>query len=137
MTHLLDTSVLIAYFHNSSPAATAYITQAATGQIVASVSSITSYEIWRGAQSSIQRTQAVNLFKVLSVLSITDEIALLAAEIYQKLPKSILNDPKVKPIFDLDIIIAATAEHHRLNLVTINRKHYSLFSLQHAQVIYV
>lgn len=131
-TYLLDTSVLVAYIRGSSREATQWIVRSVNdANIRCAVSSLTYFEFWLGATDRIKVRQYKIIFNKLKVFAITKDIANIGANFYLHLPKNQRED-KIKS----DILIAATAESHRLSLVTINRKHFSRFPLT-VKAIYI
>ena len=86
-----------------------------------SVSVVTVMEVVKGFQKA-QRTDAVNRFLQaadnLEVIPFDNECAVLAGRIYGDLERA------GKPIGRADPMIAATAIHHKLILVTGNTRHF-------------
>lgn len=132
MMYLIDTSVLVSHWHGNSKDATDYIRRVQSRQIVAAISVITYYEFWRGSKDA-QRLETRTLLKSFKLLPLNKQIADKAAEIYKALPKSSNNDERKR--LQMDILIAATAEHNHLDIVAINSKDFTLFNLKNCRVI--
>lgn len=117
---LLDTDILSAVMRGNPTAivqAREYLAQ--HGAFAFSI--ITRYEILRGlkAKNATAQLQAFDRFcESCLVLPLTDEIVVLAAEIYAALKR------RGAPIGDADILIAASAVFHGLEVVTNNEDHF-------------
>jgi tRNA(fMet)-specific endonuclease VapC len=121
METLLDTDILSALMRRESVAIARAQSYLATHDQF-TFSAITRYEILRGlkAKNAVAQLKAFEQFcAVNSILPITDEIILHAADIYARLYQS------GQLIGDADILIAATAKQHKLTLVTNNINHFS------------
>lgn len=130
MTYLFDTSVILSFFHNNSPGAADYIRRVQERQIVASLSAITYYEIWRGVHTERQLRQLKTLLRPYSIQAFSKQTARVAAEIYKS-----FSDKQQARQLSHDILIAATAEYYHLTIVTTNIKHFELFPLQHSRIV--
>lgn len=93
--------------------------RAAQNQIQGFISVVTWYEILQGAIDGLHTQQAKLILSPFKVISLTRDIAQIAADFYHNLPKGIVTEK-----FHLDIFIAATAEAQRLTILTTNSKHF-------------
>jgi tRNA(fMet)-specific endonuclease VapC len=85
------------------------------------ISAVTLLEVERGLhvrQAAVQREQMNLLRPYLIILSATEEVALLAADLYTSLRDS----NQLLP--DADLLVAATALLHDLTLATSNGRHF-------------
>lgn len=114
MTPLLDTNIIIDFLRKYPPAI-AYISQ----QREFEISAVTLTELNAGAYSTTQRAYVQALRQRLTVYEINSDIALTAGEYLRSYSRSHHLDTT-------DALIAATAEHHALTLVTRNKKHYPM-----------
>lgn len=83
---------------------------------------ITRYEVLRGLkakQAAQQLARFETLCRASTVLPLTDSIIVRAADLYAHLK---MQGPLIS---DVDLLIAATALHHGLILITHNTAHYS------------
>lgn len=118
---LLDTDVLSAIMRQHPLATARARTYLATHQRF-SISLITRYEVLRGLQArgATRQLAAFDQFCAVSdVLPLTDEVIVQAATIYADLYRRGLL------IGDADILIAATAIHHGMSVITNNKRHFS------------
>lgn len=116
MIMLVDTNVMIDYLRRS-PAATRYL-GALKNKPAASVVSI--MELYAGARSRNEETRIDRLAASTNLIPVEFEIARSAGQFVKHFQQSHGMD-------DLDAIIAATAEHHGLELATLNPKHFPMF----------
>ncbi|WP_426671570.1 type II toxin-antitoxin system VapC family toxin [Mucilaginibacter sp. McL0603] len=113
---LLDTSILIEYYRKKDKSKSALFGLLQTPSIFA-VSAVTHFEIYTG--SSNEQSDFWNeFFQKITVLPFNAEISIEAANIDAALKK------KRKQIAIPDLFIAATAIHHNIPLVTLNKKHF-------------
>ena len=118
---LLDTDILSALMKkdiNAVKQAQKYLKK----YNVLTISIITQYEILRGlkVKGAIKQIQTFeNICINNEILQITDKIIINATDIYSSLYK------KGKLIGDADILIAATAIVHNLELITNNENHFN------------
>jgi tRNA(fMet)-specific endonuclease VapC len=119
---LLDTDTLSEFFKGRDPdlrqKALDYLQQ--HRRLIFSL--ITRYEILRGLkakQASQQLVRFEALCRASTVLPLTDRIIVRAADLYADLKQ------RGQLISDADLLIAATALHHGLTLITHNTAHYS------------
>ena len=117
MTILLDTNILIDVLRNR-PKATALIAQLRQPP---STSVVSIMELYRGARSRNEEKQIERQLTAMKVLVITAEIAEAAGRLAKHYQAS-------HGLDDIDALIAATAEHHELKLVTLNIKHFPMFA---------
>lgn len=122
MSHLLDTDMLSEVFKQKDP----IVAQKAAAYLQAhqrfTFSAFTRYEIMRGvkAKGAIRQPQRFVTFCQHSViLPITDDILDRAADLW------VTADKTGQPKRDADLIIAATALVHALDLAMGNTKHFS------------
>jgi hypothetical protein len=114
---LIDSDIVIDHFHANQQAFDYFAQQLALGETLA-VSAITVTEITAGMrQGEEDRTQ--RLLSLFVVLDVSDAIALHAG--------AYLRDfRRVKGLEIADALIAATAKHHNIQLVTRNLRHYPM-----------
>lgn len=129
--YLFDSCIFIAAFRNANPFAQDWLLRAARKNITASLSVITSYELWQGVGNQEELKKHKNLVADYQIFPLTDRIAQRAGVIWNSLPKEFHQNKKIH----LDILIAATAEYHQLTIVTLNSKDFSRFKLQKARLI--
>jgi tRNA(fMet)-specific endonuclease VapC len=111
----LDTSVLIEYFRSKEKQTTLFTKLSKTNLL--SVTSITTYEIYRGALARIPFWEMV--FQEMEILNFDEDASKVAAGIYLELKS------KNKLIASADIYIAAIALLHNATLATHNIKDFS------------
>ena len=107
---LLDTNILIDYFRER---------QGAVARKPA-ISVCTIMELFAGALSRGEERKIEMLPDILTVLPVTSDIARIAGQHMKHFGRS-------HGLDDLDSLIAATAEHHGLQLATLNVKHFPMF----------
>lgn len=116
---LLDTGVLIDYFRKKDKSKSLFY-QLAIKRLNFSVSVITKYEILVG--SNAEQNQFWNLFfEKITVIPFDEECCQCAVSIYQDLRS------KNKLVQVEDILIGSTAIAKKLELVTLNEKHFNRF----------
>lgn len=122
MTHLFDTDWLIDVLNNQ-PQATATLTTLAPGGLFISIA--TYGELYEGAYYSRdpQRSfaQLRTLLSAFTVLPLEEPILERFGVVRGSLPRHVR-----KQVGDMDLLIAATALHHGLTLVTRNVKDFGL-----------
>jgi len=117
---LLDTDILSAILrqnHLVIPKARAYLVEHSRFTL----SILTRYEILRGLKTKGANQQAIVFDRFSTrntILSVTEEVAVKAADIYADLSR------RGELIGDADILIAATALVNRLGVVTNNEDHF-------------
>ena len=116
MSVLIDTNIIIDYLRNH-PAALAFI-GGLRGKPRVSVVSIA--ELYAGASSTAEEARIERLLGGSILLSVTPEIARAGGQHMKHFQPS-------HGLDDLDALIAATAEHHGLELATLNVKHFPMF----------
>ena len=120
---LLDTSVLVEMFRVKDKTAT-YFYRLSNDTNDFAISILTHYEIFRGS-NSVQDTFWTNFLKSIKVIPFDLISSYEAIGIYKLLKMQ-------NQMIDLaDLIIAATAIAHNLNLATLNLKHFSKISNLH------
>lgn len=77
-------------------------------------------ELYAGARSRNEETRIDRLAASTTLFPVEFEIARSAGQLMKHFQHS-------HGVDDLDAIIAATAEHHRLTLATLNTKHFPMF----------
>lgn len=117
MSTLFDSTILIAHLRGVSRA-TEMLVDALDEGALASVVSRAEVE---GGMRSGERSDVARLFDGLVLLPVTDAIARRAGLQLRRYRRS-------HPGIDLaDYLIAASAEEHTANLVTLNTKHFPMF----------
>ena len=117
---LLDTSVLIEMFRVKDKTAT-FFYRLSNGNNDFAISILTHYEIFRGS-NSVQDTFWTNFLKNIKVIPFDLISSNEAIGIYKLLKTQ-------NQMIDLaDLLIAATAIAHNLDLATLNLKHFSKIS---------
>lgn len=117
MSTLFDSTILIAHLRGVSRA-TEMLVDALDEGALASVVSRAEVE---GGMRSGERSDVARLFDGLVLLPVTDAIARRAGLQLRRYRRS-------HPGIDLaDYLIAASAEEHAANLVTLNTKHFPMF----------
>jgi predicted nucleic acid-binding protein len=113
---LIDTSVLIDYFRKTDKENAALVEIVKQGYIYC-ISSVTEYEIYRGALLG-QIVFWDNLLQKVEVLSFDKAASRIAVDINAELKR------KRKQIAIADLFIAASAVANGLKLATLNKKHF-------------
>ncbi len=121
---ILDTDVIIDYLkRRPDPTARQIFQLVKEGKITAHMTSITVFELSRGARLSPQPERSMKTVKVLrdfiKVLPFDEEEAERAAEICVQL------EERGEPLEIRDLFIAASARTHELTLITRNIAHFS------------
>lgn len=118
MKYLLDTSVIIDHIRGKYAIGRDFIGDGAAASI------ITYGELFYGAYKSTNPQKAIGIITAtvaqfsLTIYTLTEPIM----TIYAKLKANL--ETKGRRLDDLDLLIAATALHHSLILLTRNRKHF-------------
>lgn len=118
---LLDTSTLSEVIKGRDPAVSRRAQAYLAVHLRFTFSILTRYEIRRGLEARGAARQIVLFDQQCGgsrVLPLTDEIVVIASQIYGELWRT------GQLISDADILIAATARHHGLDLVSKNRRHF-------------
>lgn len=113
---ILDSCILIDISRERQPALE-YVTALAE---IPSVSVLTVTEVMRGVRRDKEARILGDIFAKWSVLPVTFEIASLAAEYLR------IHAPS-HGVDIVDAVIAATAQAHELELITLNLKHFPMF----------
>lgn len=113
---LVDTSILIDYFRKKDKEKSVLVALVKQGYKYC-ISSVTEYEIYRGALLG-QISFWDNLLQKVQVLSFDKATSRVAVDINAELKR------KRKQIEIPDLFIAATAITNNLSLATLNRKHF-------------
>jgi predicted nucleic acid-binding protein len=116
VTVILDTSVLVDYFRKK-PAAVQFLRDL-KGKPSISVVSI--QELFAGASSARDEASIDASLPGWNVVPVTTPIARSAGQHMRHFAPA-------HGLDELDALIAATAEHHRLDLATLNVKHFPMF----------
>lgn len=112
---LLDTGILFDFFINGSFAG---FTEEILSEGKGCVSSITVYELFRGVRNKKHLEQRQKLLTYIHTLDLNSAIAMQAGKLYTTLRMS------GTTIDNEDILIAATAIHHNIEIFTANSKHF-------------
>lgn len=83
-----------------------------------SISVVAAFELLNGAQNIRQLASTKKELKAYTILHFDDKVSLLALQLFSKY--SISRNLQIP-----DLLIAATALHHNLQLFTDNKKHYN------------
>lgn len=130
--YLLDSCVFFNHTgKNPDPQVEQILTEIVTKQKIGCISVLTYYEIWNGAFDDSHKRDCKILIKPFKIFTLTKDIAGYASSFYRSLPKN-----RRSKSIHLDILIAATAEYHRLHLVTLDIKDFTCFPLT-TQVTYI
>ncbi len=103
--HLRKTNRTNSHFSQISPQTRLY------------VSAITVYELLAGASDAGKVQDANLLLSATTILPVDENVATIAAQLYRQM--------KSNSIGLADTLIAATALHHNLPIMTLNTKHFS------------
>lgn len=128
--YLFDTCVFVRYLRSPNAGATLWIEKNLHQKIQASVSTLTLFELLKGANTEQKKRDYKILFSGYSIIPVSRQIASRAAELYRALPTNTRSSS-----FNGDLLIAATAEYLHCDLVTENIKDFSLFPLKYIQII--
>jgi len=112
---IADTSILFEYFQGVPE--TEFLTTAFIEGLIC-IPTIVRYELLCGVKSKKHREQRIAFATECHTLELTAEIADTAARTFSDLKN------KGVTIDNEDILIAATAIHHRLPVATLNRRHF-------------
>lgn len=113
---LVDTNIVVDFLRGT-PAATAWFDELGDRPAISAISVL---ELFAGARSQRDERDIVAVRQQLTCLPISEVIGERAGAIMRHFRKS----------HDIDIpdaLIAATAEHHALELATLNVKHFPMF----------
>lgn len=115
MKSLVDTDVLIDYLRGQTKAVE-YL-EANVDEVA--VSAVSVAELFQGVREGLERHKLATTLSALVVLPLTEEIAEVAG-LYRR-------DFRARTGCGLaDCMIAATASHHGLELVTLNGRHFTM-----------
>jgi predicted nucleic acid-binding protein len=117
---LVDSSVIIDLFRKKNKE-TAQFYQLMRSKEQLFISSLTVYELLCGAKSNDLLHDTESILNLLNILDFDYDTASKAATLYKQL--KVQN----KLIDTVDILIAATALTHNLNVATLNKDHFSRF----------
>ncbi len=118
--YLFDSGILILHLHSQS--GYPELTNRLTDEADVCISSMTRFEIVRGMNDK-ERTFTFSLLNSLETLNVTSQIADQAGELMRSWKS------RGVTFGDADAIIASTALHHELALVTTNAKHFPMADL--------
>lgn len=113
---LLDTGILFEFLAGRNEAEIVF---SLLSEHKASVAAITVYELFRGVTSEKHGRLRSKLLQFVHVYNLDTPIARRAAEIYSRLKS------QGNLIDNEDILISATAIHHKNPVFTMNAKHFS------------
>lgn len=114
---ILDTGIIFDFFVDGDYADTL---EKLLQENRAILSAITVFGLFNGVTNKKHIEDRKNFISLCDIYSLTSEISLLASSLYTDLKKS------GKTIQNEDILIAATAIHYNLPILTDNEKHFSL-----------
>ncbi len=114
---LIDSAVLIDYLRGY-PAAVSYLESLTVRQII---SVITVAELYTGVREGTERQAMENLLKTFDIIPVNESIAVKGGLFRRTYLKS-------HSVGIADAVIAATAEAENAALVTLNKKHFPMFS---------
>ena len=114
---VIDTSVFIEFLRAKNKTKTDFYNLTINKNIC--ISSITLFELYMGATTPDKELDIQILIQDLSILPVSNEVALMAAKIYKQLRK------RNKLIEFRDILIAATCIINNMAIVSKNKKHFS------------
>ncbi len=114
---LLDSNILVDYLRGRSNALDYFDSL----EDMPAISAITVAELYAGVREGKERELLDQLVPEIDVVAVTVEIAMLGGLFRRKYLKSHQLDV-------VDAIIAATADRTKAKLVTLNRKHFPMFS---------
>ncbi len=115
--YLLDTNILIQCFRKATGFLELMASLARDDALY--ISAVTRLEVVRGMQER-EREETYNLLNSIETLNVSAEIADKAGELIRSWRK------QGATLEDMDALIAATALHHRLALVTANARHFPM-----------
>lgn len=116
MSVLVDTNILIDYIDDRQEA----VEFLENLNRKPAISVCTIMELYAGASNRAEERRIDNLEIAFNVLPVTADIARAAGQHMKHFAPS-------HGLDDMDAIIAATAEHHGLELATLNVKHFPMF----------
>jgi len=125
---LLDTNILIGFLRDKEAAVEIFAKL--RKKRTPCISVVTIVEVRVGCGDIIHRDQIDNLLSGMSYLNMTPEIAGIAS----RLLRPYIHDKSLRSALFPDALIAATAEHHKIDVYTGNLKHFGYFDLRHSQV---
>ena len=114
---LIDSDVLIDYLRGY-PAAISYLEELSERQIV---SVVTVAELYAGTREGAERKALEELLKTFEIISLNEKTAIIGGLFRRKYLKS-------HNVGIADAMIAATAETENAKVVTLNKKHFPMFS---------
>ena len=117
MSQLVDTNIIIDYLRGHTKA----MALIANLPAKPSVSVVSVCELYAGAKSKREEDRIARLLQGATVLPISADIARTGGQFIKHYVRS-------HGLDDFDALIAATAEIHQLPLVTLNVKHFPMFS---------
>lgn len=127
---LLDTSILIGYLRGS-PEIAGLFSHLKAQKYQPCISVITLAEFEAGIKpSSLREKQKREFISQYETISLTTEMAKIAGQMLQSLNL----DKQQKAGLFPDALIAATAEHLKIDICTANIKHFKLFPLIHSKI---
>lgn len=118
-TLLFDTTVFIDHFRKKNANAKVLLAQVASGKVVASISVITSAELWRGVCGRSDERDHELVISPFERIPVTHELAVRGGEL------ACLCDRDGYKVSVADGILGATAEKYNLTVVTGNSKHFN------------
>jgi predicted nucleic acid-binding protein len=122
--------ILIGHLRGNHPAGR-WVERALNKNISVGVSVISDIELWIGAKNETQIDQIKLLLHIFRRLDVNRQIAQRTAELWK--PFLCINGGK--DVWLRDILIAATADYYRMDIVTSNKKHFERINPQKIQII--
>jgi predicted nucleic acid-binding protein len=127
---IVDSSILIGFFHNDQRAAK-ILNQLNDEEIHPCISVITAVELLAGIVSLKHQQQTTDLLNDFEWIAFNS----MMAELSGKLLLAFKNDKQKRSSSFPDALIAATAEYYQMDIYTGNKKHFDEFHLQTIKVI--
>lgn len=124
--YLIDSDILIDYLRLHTPAVS-FLDALKKGQ--RSISLLSQFELLKGCSSKIQEVRINRFLKNFIILPVNEKISRLALEIFRTKRWAF-------GIGIVDSFIAGTAAHHKINLASRNKKHYSHIASLKVEVPY-
>jgi predicted nucleic acid-binding protein len=129
--YLFDTSVIIGYWRRKGPSFQQWVDDVLDGRVEGGISLITDMELWAGVRNVKEERDHKILLAKFRRYEINLTVARRAGKLWQvKKDKSLSGSIS-------DILIAATAEYYKVDLVTGNEKDFVGLPLEKIKIIAV